>query len=451
MLKNIQCLFGWPQIVQQKFQFGAVCWLILLLYLINGPAFGQPQVGQAAADWRAALVKRPGGQGTVSSFLLLDEKGNVVLEWDADRLQVPASTLKVGTAVAVIQHGGLSQTLNTRLQLSGQRLRWVGDYDPELTAADLEDLALQLAPKMSGKVELEVPAPESEPYPPGWAWDDLASSFAPPIAPLVFDHGLIPLKLLRPSQELGARLQVTGPPWAPEGGLGFLNRPGDFEMLVIPGWEGWIMAGQLPPGVEEAVTVPMLHPELAAARLLGEVLRRKGLQVEAVAPLPAGGPPAGTVEVVHRSRPVEQILAQGLADSDNLVLECLYRRFGKPRPRCWEGVSQRVVDGCGLSRYNLVSVRQLTQLLQTQPDVIQLLPRAGQEGTLRRRFVGTPLQGELRAKTGTMSGISGLVGEFPGQSGKRYRFALLIQGYVGSSLPVKKVEDELLLALALAL
>ena len=414
---------------------------MFLVGLLMAPVRAEPTPAKdVAQSWRSGLLRLPGAQGMRSAFVLTDESGQVVVEWDAEQLLLPASTLKVATAVGILQKGGQGQQLTTRLQLSGQRLRCIGDYDPELTSGDLEDLTLQLVPKLQGKVQLEVSAPDSEPYPPGWSWDDLSSSFAPPISSLVFDHGLVPMKLLA-----GQQLQVSGPPWAPPGGLSFIPRAGEFEMLVLPGWENWVMAGKLPSGVEEAVTVPMLRPELAAARLLSEVLRRRGVQVEVVEPSTHSAP---GLEVSHRSRPVELILAQGLADSDNLVLECLYRRFGKTRPKCWEGATQRVVDGCGLSRYNLVTARQLLQLLQSQPQVISLLPVAGVEGTLRKRFQATALQGEMRAKTGTMSGVSGLVGEFPGASGKRYRFALLLQGYVGGALPFKKAEEELLVQLA---
>ena len=277
---------------------------MFLVGLLMAPVGAEPTPAKdIAQNWRAGLLRLPGGQGMRSAFALTDESGQVVIEWDAEQLLLPASTLKVATAVGILQKGGQGQQLTTRLQLSGQRLRCIGDYDPELTSGDLEDLTLQLVPKLQGKVQLEVSAPDSEPYPPGWSWDDLSSSFAPPISSLVFDHGLVPMKLLA-----GQQLQVSGPPWAPPGGLSFIPRAGEFEMLVLPGWENWVMAGKLPSGVEEAVTVPMLRPELAAARLLSEVLRRRGVQVEVVEPSTHSAP---GLEVSHRSRPVELILAQG--------------------------------------------------------------------------------------------------------------------------------------------
>lgn len=410
-----------------------------LLWLgLAATVFAEPSAGLADA-WKAGLQKMPGGAGMSSSLCLQDDQGQTVLEWDSQRLLLPASTLKLATAAGIVQQGGQTQQLVTRLQLVGQRVRLVGDYDPELTSGDIENLALELIPKIKGPVQLEVTPPDPEPYPPGWSWDDLSSSFAPPLSALVFDHGLVPLRLTA-----GKQLQVKGPPWAPSDSIGFLPRFGEFELLVVPGWDNWVMAGQMTPGTEEAVTVPMLRPELAAARLLTEVFKRNRIAATVVGPGPGQGGTA--IEASHRSRAVQQMLVQGLAESDNLVLECLYRRFRRTLPKAWAGQTLRVVDGCGLSRYNLVSTRQLVQLLQTQPDLLDYLPRAGQDGTMKRRSA----EGQVRAKTGTMSGVSGLVGEFTGVSGKRYRFALLLNGFVGPAAPFKKAEDDLIGALVKA-
>jgi serine-type D-Ala-D-Ala carboxypeptidase/endopeptidase (penicillin-binding protein 4) len=74
------------------------------------------------------------------------------------------------------------------------------------------------------------------------------------------------------------------------------------------------------------------------------------------------------------------------------------------------------VDGSGLSRHNLVSPHSLVQVFegmlnQTDSAVFtSLLPVGGESGTLTHRFVGTPGQGKVHAKTGTMTGVNALSG-----------------------------------------
>ena len=50
---------------------------------------------------------------------------------------------------------------------------------------------------------------------------------------------------------------------------------------------------------------------------------------------------------------------------------------------------------------------------------------------MARRLVGTPLAGNLRAKTGTLSGVSGLAGYVT--SDRPLRFSLLLNGTFGES------------------
>ncbi|MGF1515939.1 MAG: D-alanyl-D-alanine carboxypeptidase [Elainellaceae cyanobacterium] len=104
-------------------------------------------------------------------------------------------------------------------------------------------------------------------------------------------------------------------------------------------------------------------------------------------------------------------------------------------------LSYRQVDGSGLSRYNAVQPSTLVTVLRSMWSApggevfYRSLPVAGQSGTLRRRFRDTPLQGQVRAKTGTLRGVRALSGYLshpdygpivfsiivnqPGQSGDR--------------------------------
>jgi D-alanyl-D-alanine carboxypeptidase/D-alanyl-D-alanine-endopeptidase (penicillin-binding protein 4) len=75
-----------------------------------------------------------------------------------------------------------------------------------------------------------------------------------------------------------------------------------------------------------------------------------------------------------------------------------------------------LADGSGLSRKNLVSPEAIAQTLKLMAQTPQAsvyrasLPTAGVSGSLQHRFLNTTAQGNLHAKTGTLSGVSALSG-----------------------------------------
>jgi D-alanyl-D-alanine carboxypeptidase (penicillin-binding protein 4) len=105
----------------------------------------------------------------------------------------------------------------------------------------------------------------------------------------------------------------------------------------------------------------------------------------------------------------------------------------------------RMVDGSGLSRYNLLSPQLVVNLLKYMysETFLTSLPMAGVDGTLKNRMKGTPLEGNLKAKTGTMSGVSALSGYITTESGDVIAFSIMINNYAKSSKPIKIIEDEI--------
>lgn len=87
-------------------------------------------------------------------------------------------------------------------------------------------------------------------------------------------------------------------------------------------------------------------------------------------------------------------------------------------------------DGSGMSSYNRVAPRGVVQFLRwtaAQPwggQWRETLPIAGVDGTLARRFKGTPLEGKLFAKTGTLNATNALAGYMIAASGKILTFAI---------------------------
>jgi serine-type D-Ala-D-Ala carboxypeptidase/endopeptidase (penicillin-binding protein 4) len=109
--------------------------------------------------------------------------------------------------------------------------------------------------------------------------------------------------------------------------------------------------------------------------------------------------------------------------SDNYVADALLRQMGGVQsvqvalsPLGIDPLGYRQVDGSGLSRSNLARPSTLVAVLRAMnnSDARDLfassLPVAGYSGTLRNRFRGTPVEGRLRAKTGTLTGVRALSG-----------------------------------------
>jgi D-alanyl-D-alanine carboxypeptidase/D-alanyl-D-alanine-endopeptidase (penicillin-binding protein 4) len=112
-------------------------------------------------------------------------------------------------------------------------------------------------------------------------------------------------------------------------------------------------------------------------------------------------------------------------------------------------------DGSGISTYNRLSPRATVALLRwaaIQPWGEQWyasLPVAGVDGTLKRRFIGTPLAGNLAAKTGSLNASSALSGRFRASSGQMLTFAFFANDLPEGTSALVTME-EVLLAIAAA-
>lgn len=114
-------------------------------------------------------------------------------------------------------------------------------------------------------------------------------------------------------------------------------------------------------------------------------------------------------------------------------------------------------NGSGLNDVNRLSARQIIQLLsymrrdfETGTEFVTSLAVAGTRGTINFRMRDTVAQRRLRAKTGTLRGVSALSGYVEDPAGGTIAFAILVQGYKGPVSPIWDVQNKIGLALASA-
>lgn len=210
--------------------------------------------------------------------------------------------------------------------------------------------------------------------------------------------------------------------------------------------------------------VPFADPAAGAAGVFTELLRNRGVDVRGESA--SGVAPDSAALAAVDSASLDDVVAAMLRDSDNETAELLFKELGRISGQGGSTAAgeafvrhrltslglpmdaSRVADGSGLSDDNRVACRLLTAALSLRGAVIaEGLAVAGQSGTLRTRFRGTELEGRLRAKTGSLDGVSGLAGFVDTDEGRRLTFALLVNG-----LPItnsgRSIQDEFALALA---
>jgi D-alanyl-D-alanine carboxypeptidase/D-alanyl-D-alanine-endopeptidase (penicillin-binding protein 4) len=235
-------------------------------------------------------------------------------------------------------------------------------------------------------------------------------------------------------------------------------------------------------------TIPVSDPPRYAAAVFRQILIDKGINVtggvrsvtrEEDSPVtgrvvfaPALDSRAPIrVMAIHQSPPLIDILDIVNKKSHNLMAEQTLRTVG--RMAYGEGsvaggyaaVQQllaketgstpndlRMDDGSGLSVLDRTSARTMIHLLSFMAkspmweSYWSTLPEAGVSGGLRRMY-GTPAQGNLKAKTGTIDNVSSLSGYVRAANGERLAFSI-ISNNVPSTWRAKRIEDAIGVRLA---
>lgn len=186
--------------------------------------------------------------------------------------------------------------------------------------------------------------------------------------------------------------------------------------------------------------------------VLANKLRDAGIVVEA--PVTTAPLDRDALMLCLRSHKLKEILVPMLKESDNLYAEALFFQIAasqtaRPAKAAHarqlikrelskagvSGIAYRIADGSGLSLYNYVTPELMVKLLcyayKNTKIFMQLypaLPIAGQDGTLKKRMTGPYTNGKVKAKTGTLTGISSLAGYLTSANNHVLAFCIINQG-----------------------
>lgn len=174
--------------------------------------------------------------------------------------------------------------------------------------------------------------------------------------------------------------------------------------------------------------------------------------------LSEGSLPSEARILCSRFHSMDQILQRMMKMSDNFYAEAMFYQIARStgrRPakaKDAAGVIKqliqkvgngknpyRIADGSGLSLYNYVTPELEMRLLRyaylnknIYEHLLPSLPIAGWDGTLKTRMKGTFAEGNVKAKTGTVTGVSALAGYCTAANGHQLCFSMINQGIMKS-------------------
>lgn len=340
-----------------------------------------------------------------NASLVVEEGGRMVVAANADRPMVPASTMKLVTALAAIERWGLDHRFTTDFLRGRDGRLWVkGGGDPYLVSEELDGAIAAL--KRQGVRDVA-----------GIGLDD---------------------SLFAADDRIPGRSSTNNPYDAPVTALAVnfntvnVRVSGGRVSSAEPQTPITATAARLGKGMGKGKQRVNLKTRSNSLTYFGELLEAKlkaaGVNVSGGVQL--GRVPAGAQKLyTHRnSRTLETVVTNMLEYSTNFVANSLFLNLGAKGGRSSMAASQRVMedwarrkfgwsnfsieDGAGLSRGNRISGAQMIDVVNAMAPHRRLVPQQDNNAN-------------VRAKTGTLRGVSCYAG-WVRRGGSWVPFSLLI-------------------------
>ena len=402
----------------------------------------------------------------------------ILYQRNPQRHYTPASLLKLFTSVAALVYAGADHTFSTALLANAQQidngtlsaniyLKLSGD--PSLSQDDLQQLLAQFKSKyhikrIDGDFIIDSSVFNTQaPYGPGWMLEDTYFAYSTRLSPIILDQNQINL-IIKPNKRVGkaALVEVESPNnqlIAVTNQTSTAAKNADCRIKSETNTDNSVtLSGCIARNADSVAKDLAIDDPLAySEQVITQILAEQNIQLNGK--IAIGETPDKVTQLAEvTSAPLLQLITEPLKESNNLFADALLLRLAADyygSPGDWKPGAQAIkkilqdklnldlnqsviVDGSGLSRYNLITPAQFSQLLTwlyhnlpNNEAVMAALPLAGKDGTLEDFPLNGNASGYLRAKTGTMSGIANLAGYLTTQQEQNLAFVIMIDGFSG--------------------
>lgn len=429
--------------------------------------------------------------------------GETIFEKNASRHFVPGSTAKLITLASALHYLGPSFRFTTTLATDGpvdahgaiNNLYLQGSGDPSLMDNEIIALVDELRQMgihhVSGNIYVDDQIFDDVQWGKGAMWDDRNRGFSAPTAGLNLNYNRLLIKTI-PSQ-IGHQAYTVVKPWQSfvEVIPKTTTKKGSAKNITVSverghkreqDWpkdpmDGLHLGDKVFIGGETSInagphytSLAINDPAIFTGMFVKDQLHRFGIKFKGSVTRRAM-PAHALVLASHESRSLAEALVDFTKISNNLGNDVLVKSIAASKgakPATFalglklindflksevgiEPGSMITADGSGLSRYNLVTPDQMVKLLtyagnhfHLAPEFIASLPIGGEDGLLSSRLTEDQIRKNVRAKTGSFTGVTCLAGYLTGMDGMRYAFAVMINGFIGPVSKYNRMTDKIL-------
>jgi D-alanyl-D-alanine carboxypeptidase/D-alanyl-D-alanine-endopeptidase (penicillin-binding protein 4) len=391
---------------------------------------------------------------------------------NSSKLFVPASNTKILTSLIALEKLGkdykfrttLSSDTNIYNKTLDSDLYFVFRGDPTFKHTDIDFLFNQLKEKglnkINGDIIIDSTYFDDVLYGSGWMWDDMDSCDSSPISSIVVDNNCINAKILVNNDKIS--IETKNIIYFTYNNLKISNKEEIKTKLINNTID---ISGEINENtnIEQSIIKPQDYLEnylrtkiLSNFEFNGKIIfnsnKEKKLQINTLA--------------IKESKPISEILKFFNKESHNLTGELLTKAVGTTEslPGSTKNGTNilkrylqdkfkyndfKIVDGSGLSRYNLFSPNLMIDVLtyiyqhnEFKNIILDAFPIGSKEGTLKNRLKEIKNY-KVIAKSGSMSGVNCLSGYLINND-KAYAFSIMINNSNLSGKELRDIQDKIL-------
>lgn len=421
--------------------------------------------------------------------------GEIIYKRNADKLFIPASNMKLFTGAAALLLLGPDFVYDTNFYVNGDLEKGVlkgdliiqGSGDPTISnrfyegnkTKLFEDWADTLKAKgiwvIKGNIYGDDSSFDNVGLGKGWALDYESSWFAAPSGALCFNDNTVEIKI--EPNEVNFPARVSSIPYTKytslvskvitseentESSVSVVRQRGT-NLILVTG----MIAKDSKPIIEH---VSISDPTMFFLTVLKEVFERKGIVIQGrIGNMNSAEnnflPDDITPLYTHRSVQLKKIIKELNKNSNNFYAEQLLKTIGleifnygtaeNGVKACKEifnsmGINHEnmvMADGSGLSRLDLVTPKQIVNLLSFMykndefSKFYESLPIAGIDGTLISRMKKTAAENNVRAKAGYNNNVSSLSGYLKTLASEQLVFSIIVNNYLTTPALANYIQD----------